>query len=735
MTERVVRVKLDVSGVAQGERRARGIFRRFQGEARKTSRAVDLIKRAAGGLAAAFTVRELGQQLNAYQELQNRLRIVTDGTQNLSDVTEELFEVSQRTRGSFEGVVDLYSRVARSTEELGVSQRETLEFTEAVSQAIAVSGASAQEAAAGIVQLGQGLASGGIRGDELRSVLENLPGLAREIAAGLGVTIGELRTLGSEGALTAESVFAAVQARAANIRADFEELTPTIGQSIQVLKNSVLGFVGTLDEATGAGDQLAEFVLTLSEGVDFLAKALTGTLEPGDEVSETFRNITIGIIAAGAALDGLLGILGVVKGAFVDFGEALGGILAAGGAALEGEFSQAGRILQEAFSDPLDDSQAAAADFFEDFAKTIDDTSLKINDVLLPSFRAVNDEVSTIGEGSDTNLEIDLGAGKAAAELEKLQEARASFLADLDVDNEALRRAAETGQDYAEALEDVKLEKLAAGDPEFLATAEAEVELNRQLTEEVERQVEAQEALADLKEERGDVLAELEQEAEALRLAADEGIAFADALERIKLIELFGEDSEGLAAALSLREANDNLREELDETEDILGTFFDQARRNAQDILAGFLADPLAEGLDELPGKFAKVLQELAAQALAAEIFEILGSLGGGGSAEGGFINALIGAFGGGRQSGGTVSPDRSFLVGEAGPELFVPPTGGQIVPNSQMAPNVQVGGPTIVNAVDADSIVAAGLGSNGQVILNQVTEEREAFRNALGIT
>src|SRR5690606_2602352 len=97
---------------------------------------------------------------------------VTTGTENLTTVTSRLFDVANRTRSSFEGTANLYARVALATKELGIGQQELLTFTERVNQAIILSGASAQEAQAGLIQLSQGLASGALRGDELRSVLE-----------------------------------------------------------------------------------------------------------------------------------------------------------------------------------------------------------------------------------------------------------------------------------------------------------------------------------------------------------------------------------------------------------------------------------------------------------------------------------------------------------------------------------------------------------------------------------
>lgn len=102
--------------------------------------------------------------------------------------------------------MELYARVARNADGLGASQAELLRVTEAVNQAIQVSGASSAEAAGGVIQFSQALASGELRGEELRSVLENMPRLAQaiidgleQIGVGANLTIGDLRKLAEQG--------------------------------------------------------------------------------------------------------------------------------------------------------------------------------------------------------------------------------------------------------------------------------------------------------------------------------------------------------------------------------------------------------------------------------------------------------------------------------------------------------------------------------------------------------
>jgi len=225
---------------------------------------------AAGILAGARAVLSYA---DAYTQVQNRLRTVTDGQTELASVTNRLLGIANDTRQSFESTAELYSRVALSAKELGRTQNQLLDFTESLNQAIVLSGASSQEASAGLIQLSQGLASGALRGDELRSVLEQLPAVADVIAKGLGVTRGELRKLGSEGKISAKAVLDAFAAAREELAERFGKTVPTVGQSLVVFRNNLIATVGAIDQATGATSSLSRVILLASEHMVLLTAA------------------------------------------------------------------------------------------------------------------------------------------------------------------------------------------------------------------------------------------------------------------------------------------------------------------------------------------------------------------------------------------------------------------------------------------------------------------------------
>lgn len=260
--------RIEVIVSERGTRTVRRNIEDIGGSATKAEGAVSLLNRALGLIGGGLAVRELVRLADTYTNLQNRLRLVTTDTANLARVTDELFAISNRTRSSYESTAELYSRVALSAKDLGRSQQELLQFTESLNQAVILSGASAEEASAGIIQLSQGLASGTLRGDELRSVLEQLPAVADVIAKSLGVTRGELRQMGQDGKITADIVLDAFKEAREELDGKFASTIPTIGQSLTVLKNNVIELWGEFVTTNGIAQGLSETILGLANNLD-----------------------------------------------------------------------------------------------------------------------------------------------------------------------------------------------------------------------------------------------------------------------------------------------------------------------------------------------------------------------------------------------------------------------------------------------------------------------------------
>lgn len=269
--------RFDIVFTAKGAREVRREISGIGSDSSFAASSVNFLKNALVALGSAQVIRGLVNIADTYQNVQNRLRQVTNGTEELRIVTQELFDISNRTRTSFEETSQLYFRSARAAQVLGKSQKEVLDFTTTLSEAIALSGASVREANLAVLQFTQGLASNRLAGDELRSVLEQLPNIAASIAKQLGVTIGELRNLAASGAITTDQIFAAFSGdEAARIAAEFQKTIPTVEQSLVVLKNRVIELVGEFNQATGATQKLVAVINAVGENADVIGRAILG---------------------------------------------------------------------------------------------------------------------------------------------------------------------------------------------------------------------------------------------------------------------------------------------------------------------------------------------------------------------------------------------------------------------------------------------------------------------------
>lgn len=266
MATQTIRIIVEERGSKQAASNIRGVA----SASNEAQKALNLLQGALAAIGVTSLVRQYVELSNTYQTLQNRIRLVTASQAEQTAVSRELLNIANQTYTSLEATTELYARLAFNTRELGLTQREVLGVTKALNQAVILSGAGLREATNAIIQLSQGLASGTLRGDELRSVLEQLPYVADVVARGMGVTRDELRRLAAEGEVTTKVVVDTIRDAAPEIEESFSKLTPTIAQAFTVLNNSLLDFVGNANNATGLSALLARTLLFLAENVEIV---------------------------------------------------------------------------------------------------------------------------------------------------------------------------------------------------------------------------------------------------------------------------------------------------------------------------------------------------------------------------------------------------------------------------------------------------------------------------------
>lgn len=197
-----------------------------------------------GHFAAGFLgAREFAQTADAVTEIDARLRIFEGSSEKAASAFQGIFKIAQEGRAPLEGVADLYTKFARNADDLGLSQERILGLTRTITQAMATTGGASASAEAAIMQFGQALSAGVLRGEELNSIMEQAPALADAIAKGLGRTTGELKAMGEQGLITVPEIISALERMAPVIEQQFAQMPITIAAALTQIRNEFMLFV------------------------------------------------------------------------------------------------------------------------------------------------------------------------------------------------------------------------------------------------------------------------------------------------------------------------------------------------------------------------------------------------------------------------------------------------------------------------------------------------------------
>lgn len=257
------------------------------------------LRSLAGYMAGVVTVSAAINKIDAYTNLQNRLKLVTNSQQELNQATQDTFKIAQNARQEWDSVVQVYQRFSDNAKTLGINMEQTAKLTDTVSKAVAISGASAASAEAALTQFGQALGTGTLRGEELNSVMEQTPALAKAIAQGMGITIGQLRTVAAEGKITSAVLVDALTKVADDVDSQFSKTDATIAQSFTQLSNATTQFIGEAGQASGAAQLLSGSISTLAQNLDLVANvAVIGGVAALTKVILTQTSAVYGSVTA-----------------------------------------------------------------------------------------------------------------------------------------------------------------------------------------------------------------------------------------------------------------------------------------------------------------------------------------------------------------------------------------------------------------------------------------------------
>lgn len=373
------RITADVSGLNAGltqvSGRLRGAADQVQQSFRGVTREVDSsvgtatsrisgLTTAVGGLAAVYAVF---RGITAFARIADDAALSTARIQGLTGSVEQtreaqsaLFELSQRLQTGYGEAVASFSRMLPAVKELGGGVAETTRLTEILLTTAKLSGASAAESAASAMQFAQALGSGVLQGDELRSILENNNTLARTLAEGLGVSIGELRRMGEEGKLTADLVAGTLLDNYDAIQAKAGELPGTVGGAWTEIKNAFVLFVTETENGTGVMAALAQTMSEVARVITIVAQSFRTVQSESDRLgrekgAETFAQNTGRSFAyladvVVAVIRSIVEMVRSMVSVFAAAGNQLGAVAAAVVSVARGDFNGAAEIMRDAMA-------------------------------------------------------------------------------------------------------------------------------------------------------------------------------------------------------------------------------------------------------------------------------------------------------------------------------------------------------------------------------------------------
>lgn len=295
-------------------------------------RAVGMLTGAVGALtvalnplalafAGAFSVYAIKNAADEMMNLDGRLRTLYEDEQERLAIEDRLYAMSQRNRQGLNEIGDLYFKVASSVEQYGMGAAEASRLTDIVSKSLTVGGASAEQASATILQLGQALGSGQLQGDELSSLRENAFTLMKEMSKSLGVTVGDLKEMGAQGELTSEVVINAILASGDAIDAQFAKMPTTIGQAMTKVGNFFRRFVGDIQNSTGIFGEIAQKISETVDWFDKIRQVMNGTFDfstVSDDEMSSLIDLKYDLLAAWDILKKIGGYLQTGFSAAVD---------------------------------------------------------------------------------------------------------------------------------------------------------------------------------------------------------------------------------------------------------------------------------------------------------------------------------------------------------------------------------------------------------------------------------
>lgn len=235
------------------------------------------------------------QTADELTSIRSRINLINDGSQTTAEIMEKVFDAAQRSRGSYTDMADSVAKLNMLAKDAFSSNDEAIAFVEQLNKQFKISGASVQEASAAMYQLTQAMAAGKLQGDEFHSIMENAPLLAQSIASEMGLTVGQLKEMSSQGLITADIIKNALFNSAEETNEKFAEIPMTFAEVGQSIQNQLIQAFQPVLEQISTIPQSGEFQ-ALSEGVGVAIRGMAVTAQASiGLISAAFAGLRIAI--------------------------------------------------------------------------------------------------------------------------------------------------------------------------------------------------------------------------------------------------------------------------------------------------------------------------------------------------------------------------------------------------------------------------------------------------------
>lgn len=238
--------------------------------------ALQTIKGLLTALVGAAALKTLADYTGIWTDLNARVQRFAGTAANTGAVMDRLMSIAQRTYAPLESTAEIYLENAFALEQLGKTQQQTLDYTEAMTNALVVSGAKGQRAETVIRALSKSMLDGKLKGEEWNTILQQGGRITELLTEQTGKSLVELNKMARDGKLTMDIVYDALVDNLEKLQEEADEMPATIGDAFIRMRNRIIQVVGELDQRLGASQMFVQFIDLINENLEKIIPTLAG---------------------------------------------------------------------------------------------------------------------------------------------------------------------------------------------------------------------------------------------------------------------------------------------------------------------------------------------------------------------------------------------------------------------------------------------------------------------------